>query len=162
MVGLNLKLRHECFLSRRFHVTINHPVRRRYIGIGNSVPGVINGPPSSWGIWHVVSRRCIGKGNPVSGDITGPPSSWGIWIRGPGPPGWGSLESETVKCGHESCGTGNWQWLLWRGPGTVVNDRPVLSSERMLHKDYNRKCWVGVSLKGLGAKRNWLAVNRQS
>jgi hypothetical protein len=25
----------------------------------------------------------------------------------------------------------------------IVNDRLVLSSERMLHKDYNRKCSVG-------------------
>jgi hypothetical protein len=39
-------------------------------------------------------------------------------------------------------------------------DRPVLSSERMLHKDYNRKCSVEkkkilvVGLKGLGAKKN--------
>jgi hypothetical protein len=25
----------------------------------------------------------------------------------------------------------------------IVNIRPILSSERMLHKDYNRKCPVG-------------------
>jgi hypothetical protein len=45
------------------------------------------------------SRRRRRKGNPVSGGMTGPPCFWRIWIRGPGPPGWGSLESETVKCG---------------------------------------------------------------
>jgi hypothetical protein len=44
------------------------------------------------------------------------PSAWGYsWTTlflgdidtrgGPDPPGWGSLESETVKCGHESRGT---------------------------------------------------------
>jgi hypothetical protein len=36
----------------------------------------------------------------------------------------------------------------------------------MLHKDYDRKCSIEknltVSLKGLGAKMNVLAVNRQS
>jgi hypothetical protein len=41
-------------------------------------------------------------------------SAWGYnWATlflgdingGPDPPGWGNLESETVKCGHESCGT---------------------------------------------------------
>jgi hypothetical protein len=48
------------------------------------------------------SRRRRGKGNPVPGGITGPPCSWGRQIRGPGPPGWGSLESETGKYGHES------------------------------------------------------------
>jgi hypothetical protein len=47
------------------------------------------------------------------------------------------------------------------------HDRLILSSERMLHKDYKRKCSVEekslvLSLKGLGAKKNWLAVNRQS
>jgi hypothetical protein len=74
------------------------------------------------------------------------------------PPGWGSLESETVKCGHESRGTRTWEWLRWRGPAAIVNYRPMLSSEKLLHKDYNRKCSVGkikllvVSLKGLVAK----------
>jgi hypothetical protein len=41
----------------------------------------------------------------------------------------------------------------------MVNDRPILSSERMLYKDYNRKCAIGkkllaVNLEGLGAKTN--------
>jgi hypothetical protein len=41
----------------------------------------------------------------------------------------------------------------------IVNDRPILSSERMLHKDYNRRFSVGkkilvVILKGLVAKTN--------
>jgi hypothetical protein len=43
--------------------------------------------------------------NPVPGVITGPPCSWRIEIPGPGPPGSGSLESKTVKYGHESRGT---------------------------------------------------------
>jgi hypothetical protein len=52
-------------------------------------------------------------------------------------------------------------------PAAIVNNRRILLSERMLHKDYNRKCPVGkkllvVSLKGLVAMTNWLAVNRQS
>jgi hypothetical protein len=42
----------------------------------------------------------------------------------------------------------------------------ILSSERMLHKDYDRKGSVEktliVSLERLGTKTNWLAVNRQS
>jgi hypothetical protein len=43
-------------------------------------------------------------------------------------------------------------------PTAIVNDRPILSSERMLHKDYNRKYSFEkkeipvVGLKGLGAK----------
>jgi hypothetical protein len=70
--------------------------------------------------------------------MTGPPCSWGIKIRGSYPPGWGSLESETVKCGHESRGTRTREWLRWRGPAAIVN--PIVSSERMLQKDYNSKC----------------------
>jgi hypothetical protein len=27
-------------------------------------------------------------------------------------------------------------------PAAIVNERPILSSERKLHKDYNRKCSV--------------------
>jgi hypothetical protein len=52
----------------------------------------------------------------------------------------GRLESETAKCGQESCGTLTWERLRCRGPAAIVNDRLILSSERMLHKDYNRKC----------------------
>jgi hypothetical protein len=58
--------------------------------------------------------------------------------------------------------------MRWRGPAAIVNDRSILSSERMLYKDYDRRCPIEkkkiltVSLKGLGAKTNRLAVNRQS
>jgi hypothetical protein len=74
--------------------------------------------------------RVVGatKREPRAGGITGPPCSWGIYIQGLGPPGWGSLESETVKCGHESRGTRTWEWLRWRGPAAIVNERPILSS----------------------------------
>jgi hypothetical protein len=50
---------------------------------------------------------------------------------------------------------------------SIVNDGRILSSERMLHKNYNRKWSVGktilvVGLKGLGARTTWLAVNCQT
>jgi hypothetical protein len=45
----------------------------------------------------------------------------------------GSLESDTVKYGHEFHGTRTRKWLRWRRPGAFVNDRPVLSSERAPH-----------------------------
>jgi hypothetical protein len=73
----------------------------------------------------------------------------------------GSLETEAVKCGHEFRGTGTREMLHWRGPAGIINDRLILSSERMLNKDYNRKdlfvkkkILLVVSLKGLYAKTN--------
>jgi hypothetical protein len=45
----------------------------------------------------------------------------------------GSLESETVKCGHESHGTRTRKRLRRGGPAAIVNDRSVLSSERAPH-----------------------------
>jgi hypothetical protein len=44
-------------------------------------------------------------------------------------------------------------------PAAIVNNKPILSLERMLHEDYNCKCAVEnkiffVSFKGLGAKTN--------
>jgi hypothetical protein len=45
----------------------------------------------------------------------------------------GSLESEAVNYGHESHGSRNRKCLHWQGPGTIVNDRPVLSLERAPH-----------------------------
>jgi hypothetical protein len=48
-----------------------------------------------------------------------------------------------------------------------ITDKSILSSERMLYKDSDRKGSVVkkalvVSLKGLDAKTNWLAVNRRA
>jgi hypothetical protein len=50
------------------------------------------------------------------------------WVRG-----WGSLKSERVKYGYESHETQTQEWLHWWGPATLVNDRPVFSSERAPH-----------------------------
>jgi hypothetical protein len=44
-------------------------------------------------------------------------------------------------------------------PAAIVNDRPIISSEKKLHKE--NKMLV-VSLKGLVAKMNSLAVIHQS
>jgi hypothetical protein len=47
--------------------------------------------------------------------------------------------------------------LRWRGPTAIINDRPILSLVKMLHKDYDCKFSfqrkiLAVSLKWLGAK----------
>jgi hypothetical protein len=48
--------------------------------------------------------------------------------------------------------------MCWQGPATTVNAKPILSSERMLHKDYDHRCSIekilAMSLKGLGDKMN--------
>jgi hypothetical protein len=41
----------------------------------------------------------------------------------------GSLKSGTVKYGSEFHRTRTREWLRWRGPAAIINDRPVLSSE---------------------------------
>jgi hypothetical protein len=105
---------------------------------------------SSWGGVQYLhrspaSRRRLRKGNAVPGGITGPPC-------------WGSLEPETVKCGHDSRGSRTWEWLRSRGPAPIVNYRPILSSERTSYKDYEckysveKKCWSWVSW-GLSPRR---------
>jgi hypothetical protein len=58
------------------------------------------------------------------------------------PPVWGSLETDTVKYGLESHETRTREWLRWRGSAAIVNDRFILSWERMLHKGYDCKCSV--------------------
>jgi hypothetical protein len=47
----------------------------------------------------------------------------------------GRLKSETVKYGHESQGARIREKLRWRGPAAYTKDRPVLSSERVSHKN---------------------------
>jgi hypothetical protein len=50
----------------------------------------------------------------------------------------GSVESETVKYDRKSHGTRTREWMRWQGPAAIVNDRPILSLERMLYKDYDQ------------------------
>jgi hypothetical protein len=48
----------------------------------------------------------------------------------------GSLECETVKYGRESHETRTRKWLIWRGPATIVNERPSsLQRERPTAKN---------------------------
>jgi hypothetical protein len=41
-----------------------------------------------------------------------------------------SLESEAVKYGRESQGIGTREWLRWRSPAEIVNDKRSLVRER--------------------------------
>jgi hypothetical protein len=45
--------------------------------------------------------------------------------------------------------------LRWRGPVTIVKDGPILSSERMLHKDYDRKGSVAKKIDGRESQGVW-------
>jgi hypothetical protein len=81
---------------------INCSERRRIFG---GLKGYVKTQKSEYLHRSPASRRRGRKGNPVPGGLTGPTYSWGIKIRVPGPPGWGSLEYETVKYGQESHGT---------------------------------------------------------
>jgi hypothetical protein len=47
----------------------------------------------------------------------------------------GSLKSETVKDGREYLGTQTRERLHWEDPAAYTKDRPVVSSERALHKN---------------------------
>jgi hypothetical protein len=90
----------------------------------------------------------------------------------------GSLKSETVKYGRESHVTRTREWLRWRWPVAIVNDRPVLSSKRRPHlktrkKSLETKIWLWVSTgpgtkndcAGEGQQRftglDWIRVSRQ-
>jgi hypothetical protein len=54
--------------------------------------------------------------------------------------------------------------MRWRGPTAIVNNKPILSSEGLLHKDYNGKCSVekiilAVSLRGLACGVYEVSIN---
>jgi hypothetical protein len=53
----------------------------------------------------------------------------------------GSLESERVNYGHKSHGIRTWKWMRWRRQTALVNDRPVLSSERAPHINKPATVW---------------------
>jgi hypothetical protein len=74
----------------------------------------------------------------VPGVITGPPCSWGILIRGTGPPGWESVQSATAKRDDGSAGLGPENKTAGEDQQQLY-DSSILSSERMLLKGYDRK-----------------------
>jgi hypothetical protein len=96
-----------------------------------------------------MSRRRRQKGNPNAWWYNGAPCFWGIQILGPSPPSWGSLESETVKCGHEAHGIWTWEWLCWQGPAAILTTDPS-SCQRGC---YVRIMTTTVQLKNQGACR---------
>jgi hypothetical protein len=85
----------------------------------------------------LASRRRRWKGSPVSRGITGLPCSWRIY-NGDLALEAGGVSNYTVY-GHESRRTRTREWLCWRGPAAIVNDRLVLSSEKVLHKNDDHK-----------------------
>jgi hypothetical protein len=38
--------------------------------------------------------------------------------------------------------------MRWREPAAIVNYRPILSSERMLYKDYDHRCSIEKKISG--------------
>jgi hypothetical protein len=66
-------------------------------------------------------------------------STVALWVLGGDTKG--SLESETVKYGPESHGTQTRERLRWRGSATIVNDKPVFSSERAPHTNKPATVW---------------------
>jgi hypothetical protein len=57
-----------------------------------------------------------------------------------------SLKSETVKYGHEYQGTQAQERLHLQGPEAYKKDRPVLSSERVHHKNKDRNCQTVINI----------------
>jgi hypothetical protein len=47
----------------------------------------------------------------------------------------GNLKSETVKYGHEYQRTRTRERLCWEDPAAYTKDKPILSSERMPHRN---------------------------
>jgi hypothetical protein len=116
-----------------------------------------------------IALRVVGgneNGTQCVGGMTGPPCPWGVYKYGDltlhiG--GVSNLKQQNMVMSPAVPATEN----DWAGEGHQQKRQTVLSSERMLHKDYNRKCSgqkkiLVVGLKGFGTKTNWLAVNRQS
>jgi hypothetical protein len=47
---------------------------------------------------------------------------------------WLWLEPETVKYGRKSLETRTWEWLNWRGPTAIVNNKLILLPEAVPHQ----------------------------
>jgi hypothetical protein len=51
--------------------------------------------------------------------------------------------------------TQTWEWMRWQRTAAIVNYRPIISSERMLYKDYGHRC-------SIEKKKFWPWVSRGS
>jgi hypothetical protein len=45
--------------------------------------------------------------------------------------------------------------MRWRGPVAMVNDKPILSSERLLYKDYDRRSSNETKNSGRESQGAW-------
>jgi hypothetical protein len=68
-----------------------------------------------------------------------------------------NLVSETVKYGHESHGTRTREWLRWRGPVAIVNDR---SSSRQRERPTSPNPQLSDSNKNLVVSPRWMFYSK--
>jgi hypothetical protein len=89
------------------------------------------------------SRTRWRKVNPVSGGITWPPCSWGIKMRRPGPPRLRETRIWDNKMWSWHSRDSDLRMNALARINSNYKERPTLSTERVSHEDYNRKCSVG-------------------
>jgi hypothetical protein len=46
--------------------------------------------------------------------------------------------------------------MRWRGPAAIVNDKPILSPERLLYKDYDSRCSIEKKNSDRESQWAWL------
>jgi hypothetical protein len=124
LCGGGLEYLHRCLANRK---------RRQK---GNPLPGGIDGPPCSWGIYPVWRRgkknwsqvpdgRLTPRqtGRPAVGrklTSTSSSTSTGGYKYENLALQVGGVSNETVKYGREFCGTLTQEWLLWQSPEAIV------------------------------------------
>jgi hypothetical protein len=109
-----------------------------------------------------LSTRSVQTGYKEDGEVSNTST---VTLRVVGGDEKGSLESESVKCGYECRGSRTREWLRWRAPAAIVNDRPALSSERAPHinkpaTDSNTNLVVSLRLV-LYSKTDRLTIGRK-
>jgi hypothetical protein len=86
------------------------------------------------------NRKRRQKGNPVPGVITGPPCSWGIYMsrtNGDLALQVGEVSDDTVKYDHEFYETSTQEWLLWQGPEAITHITDPSSRQKGRYKIIN-------------------------
>jgi hypothetical protein len=86
-------------------------------------------------ISNVALRVEATKREPSAWGMTRSPCSW--WGRNTGT--WPSRLGGSRS--YESRGKRTWEWLRWRGPAAILNDRHILSSERTPHINKPATVW---------------------
>jgi uncharacterized protein involved in response to NO len=120
------------------HAIIQEPVSKQRIGKHKTIR-VFEKVFSIWSVISGFKKNSVEHNQPSR--VEAGSNTCTVALRVVGDHEKRSLESEAVKYGRESYGTQTRKLLRWREPAIIINNRPILLSERAPHINKPTTIW---------------------